>query len=73
MAGTARAFLTDVIRTDGFVAPEGLSHELRITRTELAIASGLSREAVFKTTRVKGRATQARLRDIVEIINRVLP
>jgi hypothetical protein len=73
MAETAHAFLTDVIRNDGFVAPDGLSHELRITKGELANASGLSREAVSKTSRLNGRATQARLRDIVEIINRVLP
>ncbi len=73
MAKTAHAFLTDVIRTVGFVAPDGLSHELRITRDELAIASGLSREAVSKTARLKGPATQARLRDILEVINRALP
>ncbi len=73
MAETAHAFLTDVIRSDGFVAPDGLSHALRIAKGELAVASGLSRDAVSKTTRLKARATQARLRDVAEIINRVLP
>lgn len=73
MAATARAFLDDVIGADGFVAPDGLSQALRIARGELAIASGLSRDAVSKTARLRARATQARLRDIAEIINRVLP
>ncbi|MGO4872849.1 MAG: antitoxin Xre/MbcA/ParS toxin-binding domain-containing protein [Roseiarcus sp.] len=73
MAATAHAFLADVIGSDGFVAPDGLSQALRIAKGELAIASGLSRDAVSKTARLKGRATQARLRDVAEIINRVLP
>ena len=73
MAEAANAFLADVMRPDGCVAPDGLSSELRITKGELAIASGLSRDAVSKTTRLKARATQARLRDVVEIINRVMP
>jgi hypothetical protein len=73
MTEAARAFLSDVMRPDGCVAPDGLSSELRITKSELAIASGLSRDAVSKTTRLKARATQARLRDVVEIINRVMP
>jgi hypothetical protein len=73
MAEAASAFLADVMRPDGCVAPDGLSSELRITKGELAIASGLSRDAVSKTTRLKARATQARLRDVVEIINRVMP
>jgi len=69
----ANTFLTDVMRPDGSIAPDGLSGELRITKGELAFASGLSRDAVSKTTRLKARATQARLRDVVEIINRVMP
>ena len=73
MADTAHAFLTDVVGADGFVAPDGLSRALRIAKGELAIASGLSRDAVSKTARLKARATQARLRDVAEIINRVLP
>jgi hypothetical protein len=46
---------------------------LHITRAELAVAVGLSRDAVTKTARVGTHATQARLRDIVEILNRVRP
>ncbi len=73
MSETPQAFLADVIGVDGLVAPDGLSGELRITKSELALAAGLSRDAVSKTARLKTRPTQARLRDVAEIINRVLP
>ena len=66
-------FLAKVVGQDGTIAPEALSDCLRVTRLQLAAASGLSRDAVSKTVRLQASATQARLRDVVEIINRVLP
>ena len=66
-------FLGGVMDLDGLIEPGRLIHELRITKTELATAFGLSRDAVFKKSRLKARATQARLRDVAEIIGRVLP
>jgi transcriptional regulator with XRE-family HTH domain len=57
--------------TDGLVAADRLSDALHITQAELAVAAGLSRDAVTKRARVGTPATQARLRDIVEILNRV--
>lgn len=66
-------FLDDVMDPEGLVAPERLSGALRVTKTELATASGLSRDAVSKTRRVHAQATQARLREVTEIVNRVLP
>jgi uncharacterized protein (DUF2384 family) len=67
------SFLGEVMGLDGQIEPGLLVHVLRITKTELAIASGLSRDAVFKSSRLKARATQTRLRDVAEIISRVLP
>jgi len=67
------SFLNDVMGQDGQIEPGRLIHELRITRTELAAAFGLSRDAVSKVSRLKAHATQARLRDVAEIITRVLP
>lgn len=69
----ARDFLSDVLSADGFIATDRLTGELRITKIELANATGLSREAVSKTVRLKAHSTQARLRDVVEIVNRILP
>jgi hypothetical protein len=67
------SFLTATAGDNGAVAADRLSDILHITRAELAVALGLSRDAVTKTARVGTQATQARLRDIVEILNRVRP
>jgi uncharacterized protein (DUF2384 family) len=67
------SFLGVVIDQDGRIEPGRLIHELRITKSELASALGLSRDSVSKLSRLKGRATQTRLRDVAEIISRVLP
>jgi hypothetical protein len=66
-------FLTDVMTRDGAVAADRLTAQLHITKIELARAFGLSGDAVSKGARLKTPATQRRLRDGVEIINRVLP
>lgn len=64
-------FLEEVMTREGLVATERLVERLRLTRGELASAFGLSRDAVSRSARQRNRATQARLRDVVEIINRV--
>jgi hypothetical protein len=65
--------LSDFIGQDGYVSTARLAEALRITKLELAAASGLSRDSVSKKERLRSPATQARLRDLVEIISRVLP
>jgi hypothetical protein len=72
-AVTERAFLDEVISRKGLIEPDRLSEVLRVTKGELAAASGLSRDAISKTPRLRAPATQARLREVVEIINRILP
>jgi hypothetical protein len=69
----ASAFLADMVGQSGMVSPEKFSGRLKITKTELALALGLSRDSVSKQGRVTSAATQRRLRDVVEIINRVIP
>lgn len=64
-------FLSDIISGDGHVRTDRLSDRLRVNRLQLAIAAGLSRDAVSKSARLTSPATQARLRDIAEIINRI--
>lgn len=63
--------LSDVVTDQGLIATDRLAEVLHITKTELARATGLSRDAVSKRDRREARPTQARLRDTVEIINRV--
>jgi hypothetical protein len=72
-AAVEQTFLDEVITRDGLVEPDRLSGVLRVTKGELAAASGLSRDAVSKTIRLRAPATQARLREVAEIINRILP
>lgn len=69
----SRDFLAEMIGVDGLIAAGRLSDELRITKIELANAAGLSRDAVSKTGRMTARTTQTRLREMIEIINRVRP
>ena len=66
------AFLSR-IHGDSGVSADKLSAILRITKGELASAAGLSRDAVSKTARSNSVATQTRLREMSEIINRVIP
>jgi uncharacterized protein (DUF2384 family) len=65
------ALLPDVMTDQGTIAKDRLAKVLRITKAELATATGLSRDAVSKRARLNSRQTQARLRDTVEIIHRV--
>ncbi|MSS75551.1 MAG: DUF2384 domain-containing protein [Methyloglobulus sp.] len=64
-------FLHSVINSEGYVAANALAKVLHITQHDLADVTGLSHDSVSKSARVKSRATQTRLRDTVEIINRV--
>lgn len=66
------AFLSEVTGDKG-VSPDRLSAALHITKSELALAAGLSRDAVSKAARSQSVVTQARLREVSEIINRVIP
>jgi len=70
MAATAE-LLADVVTAQGTIASDRLAELLHVTKTELAAATGLSRDAVSRQSRLNSRHTQARLRDTVEIINRV--
>ncbi len=64
-------FINEVMSRDGMVGATRMAKVLRITKKELAVAVGLSVDAVSKRSRAGGRATQTRLRDTVEILNRV--
>jgi hypothetical protein len=72
-ATAERTFLDDAIGHEGFVDPDRLIGLLRITKTELATASGLSRDGVSKTPRLRSPATQGRLREVAEVVNGILP
>jgi hypothetical protein len=72
-ATKVHTFFDALISPDGTIEPDRLGTALRITKTELAAASGLSRDALTKASRLQAPATQTRLPEIAENINRILP
>ena len=63
----------DLIRGDGTVDIDMLVDGLHLSKIELARVLGMSRDAVSKTSRLASRASQRKLRDLVEILTRVSP
>lgn len=58
---------------EGFFAPQRIARELRTTSEEVAQSVGLGRDAVQRKERIRSDKTQRRLREMVEIINKVEP
>ncbi|MBV8428752.1 MAG: DUF2384 domain-containing protein [Hyphomicrobiales bacterium] len=57
----------------GILAPRKIAEALRTTSTEVARTAGLGRDAVQRKDRVRSDKTQRRLREMVEIVNKVEP
>ena len=60
MAAPRYASFNDVIDDNGHVAIDRLAKKLRVTKTVVAFASGLSRDAVATPLRLSARTTQSR-------------
>lgn len=58
---------------DGFFAPRKIADVLRTTSEEVARTAGLGRDAVVRQERSRSPKTQRRLREMVEVINKVEP
>ena len=52
-------------------SPKLIADELRTTKSEVARTLGLGKDAFTLASRVRARKTQARLRQMLEILNRV--
>jgi hypothetical protein len=57
----------------GFFAPGKIAEAFRTTSEEVARTAGLGRDAVQRKDRVRSDRTQRRLREMVEVINKVEP
>ena len=57
----------------GAFAPARIVARLMTTQTEIAATLGLGRDAIARKDRVRSAKTQRRLREMVEIVNRVEP
>lgn len=58
---------------NGIFAPRKIAEAFRTTSEEIARTAGLSKDAVQRKARVCSDRTQQRLREVVEIINKVEP
>jgi Protein of unknown function (DUF2384) len=58
---------------DGFFVPRKIAEAFRTTSEEVARTAGLGKDAVQRKERVRSDKTQRRLREMVEIINKVEP
>ncbi|QPC88179.1 DUF2384 domain-containing protein [Mesorhizobium sp. NBSH29] len=57
----------------GFFAPRKIAEMLRTTSEEVARTVGLGKDAVQRKDRVQSDKTQRRLREMVEVLNKVEP
>ncbi len=58
---------------EGLFVPALIARALRTTQDEVAQTVGLGRDALARAERVQSPKTQKRLREMVEILNRVEP
>ncbi|MCW2316954.1 hypothetical protein M2322_002508 [Rhodoblastus acidophilus] len=58
---------------NGYFAPRKIADTLLTTSAEIARTAGLGRDAVQRADRIKSDKTQRRLREMVEILNKVEP
>jgi hypothetical protein len=58
---------------NGIFAPRRIAETLRTTSEEIARTVGLGKDAIQRKDRVKSDRTQRRLREMVEILNKVEP
>lgn len=56
---------------DGLFAPSKIASALRTTSEEVARTAGLGRDAVQRRDRLRSDKTQRRLREMVEVLNKV--
>jgi hypothetical protein len=58
---------------EGFFAPRKIADAFHTTSEEVARTAGLGKDAVQRKDRVRSDKTQRRLREMIEIINKVEP
>ena len=58
---------------EGLFAPGKIAHAFHTTSEEVARSAGLGRDAIQRKDRVRSDKTQRRLREMVEVINKVEP
>lgn len=57
----------------GYLAPAKIAALLKTTKDDIAQSAGLGRDAVQRRDRIRSTKTQTRLREMIEVINKVEP
>ncbi|MGP4806600.1 MbcA/ParS/Xre antitoxin family protein [Agrobacterium cavarae] len=58
---------------DGLFAPNKIADVLHTTSEDIARSAGLGKDAVQRKDRIRSDKTQRRLREMVEVVNKVEP
>ena len=58
---------------DGLFAPRKIAAAFRTTSEEIARTAGLGKDAIQRKDRIRSDRTQRRLREMIEIVNKVEP
>lgn len=58
---------------DGIFAPSKMADAFQTTSAEIARTAGLGRDAVQRKDRLRSGKTQKRLREMIEVLNKVEP
>jgi len=67
------ALFEQLINDHGVITPRAVADEFHTTLKDISALTGLPQDTISKRERFQSKASQKRLRDIVMIINRVLP
>ena len=67
----APPFVADLLSPAGVLAAEQVADAFGMSKHQLAETVGLARETLYKPSRARAPKTQARLREMLEIISRV--
>ena len=67
----ATPFVATMIDPSGVIAAERVADAFRLTKSQLADTLGLAPETLYKSSRARAPKTQARMREMLEIIGRI--
>lgn len=70
-AEEATPFVAALLDPAGVVSADRVAHAFGMTKFQLAETLGLARETLYKSSRARAPKTQARMREMLEIIGRI--
>lgn len=65
------SLVLDLMEASGEIAIADVAESFGMSKTQLAETAGLAKETLYKTARSRSSRTQARMREMLEIISRV--